>query len=84
MASVTSALAPTYTPYASPGSYAPMINNGITNHDFGNGDLMYGDQYISSIEYSSSDFLSSFNDPVSAPQDHGEKGDSSDRVDYGH
>jgi hypothetical protein len=44
-----------------------MINNGITTQDSGNGGLMHGDQYVSFIDYSSSDFLSSFNDPFSAP-----------------
>jgi hypothetical protein len=75
MASMTSALAPPYTPYASPVSYAPMINNGMTTHDFGNDGIMYGDQYISPMDYSSSNFLSGFNDPFSTAQKQGENGD---------
>jgi hypothetical protein len=74
MASLTSAMAPPYTPYASPGSYAPMINNSMTtNHNIHN-DIMYGDQYISPIDYSS-EFLGSFNNPFAAAQNDVEKGE---------
>jgi hypothetical protein len=75
MASTTSAMAPSYSEYVNPVSYAPMINSDTATHDFSNEDIMYGDQYIPPITYSSSNFLSSFNDPFSGTQDHDGKGD---------
>jgi hypothetical protein len=73
MASLISAMAPPYTPYTSPGLYAPMINNRMATNDASN-DIMYGDQYISPIDYSS-EFLSSFNNPFTAAKNDAENGD---------
>jgi hypothetical protein len=67
MASLTSAMAPPFTPYASPASYAPMANSSITTSDASNNDIMYGDQYISPIDHAS-EFLGSFNNPFAVAQ----------------
>jgi hypothetical protein len=75
MASLTSAMAPPAIRYSNPGSYDAVINNDMVIGNFGNDNIMYGEQYIPPIDYTPA-FPSSFNDPFLGARDNGE------RVDY--
>jgi hypothetical protein len=74
MASLTSVMAPHAIRYSNPGSYDAVINNDMVIGNFGNDDIMYGDQYIPPIDYIPA-FHSTFNDPFLGARDNGEKVD---------
>ena len=74
MASLASVMAPHAIRYSNPSSYDAVINNGMVIGNFGNDDIMYGDQYIPPIDYTPA-FHSTFNDPFLGARDDGEKAD---------
>jgi len=75
MASLISAMALPAIGYGNPGSYDAGINNDMVISNFGDEDIMYGDQYIPPIDYTPASFHSSFNDPFLGARDNGEKVD---------
>jgi hypothetical protein len=75
MASLTSAMAPPTIRYGNLGSYDAVINNDMVISNFGNDDIMYGDEYIHPIDYTPASFHNSFNDPFIRARDNGEKVD---------
>jgi hypothetical protein len=73
MASLASAMAPPAAAYINHGSYAPMMNNEVIANNFINDDIMYGDQYIPPVSYSSSNFHGNFKDPFSGADEEEEE-----------
>jgi hypothetical protein len=70
-ASLASAIASPAIRYGNPGSYDAVTNNDMVISNFGNEDIMYGDQYIPPIGYTPASFHSSFNDPFLGARDNG-------------